>query len=55
MTEPRQDGWERHRDEQARAWLRLTPAERLAWLEEAKRFVARWLGAAHGTEKKKSS
>ena len=32
-------GWKVHEAEQRRAWLRLTPAERLAWLEEAKRFA----------------
>jgi hypothetical protein len=33
-------GWDLHAREQMRAWLRLTPAERLAWLEQAKDFVA---------------
>jgi hypothetical protein len=35
----------RHR-EQRRAWLRLTPRERLDWLEQAKRFATRALAAA---------
>jgi hypothetical protein len=39
-------GFEAHRREQRRAWLRLTYRERLAWLEQAKRFAARALGAA---------
>ncbi|MGB5267186.1 MAG: hypothetical protein WBN30_11385 [Polyangiales bacterium] len=34
-----EQGWKVHEAEQRRAWLRLTPAERLAWLEEAKRFA----------------
>jgi len=28
-----------HEEEQRIAWLQLTPAQRLAWLEEAKRFA----------------
>ena len=32
-------GWKVHEAEQRKAWLRLTPAQRLAWLEEAKRFA----------------
>jgi hypothetical protein len=34
------------RREQHRAWLRLTPRERLEWLEQAKRFAARFVRAA---------
>ena len=34
-----ESGWKAHEQEQRRAWLRLTPAQRLAWLEEAKRFA----------------
>ena len=42
-------GWADHTEEQRRAWLRLTYAQRLAWLEQAKEFCARALGAAqHG-------
>lgn len=41
-----EDGWERHQAEQRRAWLKLTPLERLLWLEDAKRFAAMALGAA---------
>jgi hypothetical protein len=39
MTKATEDGWKRHEAEQRRAWMKLTPAERLAWLEEAKRFA----------------
>ena len=42
----RDAGFEEHRREQRRAWLRLTHRERLLWLEQAKRFVARALSAA---------
>lgn len=45
MADPR-EGWERHLEERALVWLRLSPAERLAWLEEAKAFFARLQGAA---------
>jgi hypothetical protein len=38
--------FEAQRREQRRAWLRLTPRERLEWLEQAKRFAARALTAA---------
>jgi hypothetical protein len=34
-----EQGWKVHEEEQRRAWLQLTPAQRLAWLEEAKRFA----------------
>ena len=34
-----ENGWKAHEEEQRRAWLRLTPAQRLAWLEDAKRFA----------------
>ena len=39
MTTVSDQGWKVYEAEQRRAWLRLTPAERLAWLEEAKRFA----------------
>ena len=39
--------WERHLEEQARSWLRLTYEQRLAWLEGAKEFTREALGAAH--------
>jgi hypothetical protein len=44
MTE--RSGWEQHREEQRRAWLRLSYAERLRWLENAKRFARLALEAA---------
>jgi hypothetical protein len=34
-------GWDNDWREKHRAWLRLSYAERLTWLEDAKRFVAR--------------
>lgn len=37
MTDKR--GWKLHEEEQRIAWLQLTPAQRLAWLEEAKQFA----------------
>lgn len=40
------DGWATHAAEQRRAWRRLTPAQRLAWLWQAKLFARRALGAA---------
>jgi hypothetical protein len=43
---PRDTGFEEHRREQRRAWLRLTYLQRLEWLEQAKRFAARALEAA---------
>jgi len=41
---PPDDGWERHRRERLEAILTTTPAQRLAWLEEAIAF-ARSAGA----------
>lgn len=35
----RRDGFERHRREQLRLRLRATPAQRLAWLEDAIRLA----------------
>ena len=46
MSDPRPDGWTRHADEQRRAWLQLSHAQRLRWLEQAKRFQALAVGAA---------
>ena len=37
MTE--RSGFELHREAQRRAWLRLSYAERLRWLDQAKRFA----------------
>ncbi len=45
--DPPTDGWRTHEEEQRRAWLRLTPGERLAWLEQAKEFAAEALGAVY--------
>jgi hypothetical protein len=42
----RAEGWRAHVVEQRRAWQRLSHADRLAWLEQAKRFCAEALGAA---------
>ena len=39
MTTAREKGWKAHEEQQRRVWLRLTPAQRLAWLEEAKQFA----------------
>jgi hypothetical protein len=41
------DGWKAHEEEQRLSWLRLTPAQRLAWLEGAKEFAREALGAAY--------
>ncbi|MGE0402423.1 MAG: hypothetical protein AB7T06_37320 [Kofleriaceae bacterium] len=43
------DGWSEHADEQLRAWKRLTFAQRLAWLWQAKLFLRRALGKARPT------
>lgn len=40
------DGWAAHEEEQRRAWQRTTARQRLAWLEDAKRFAARAQQAA---------
>ena len=39
MTTADRRGWKLHEEEQRIAWLQLTPGQRLAWLEEAKRFA----------------
>jgi hypothetical protein len=47
MDEPeRERGFELHREAQRRAWIALSHRERLAWLEEAKRFSAKAIAAA---------
>jgi hypothetical protein len=46
MTETREAQLEAQRREQVRAWLRTSYTERLAWLEQAKRFAAKALAAA---------
>jgi hypothetical protein len=45
MTE-QPNAWEAHELEQLRNWQQLTPAERLAWLWQAKLFAQRALAAA---------
>jgi hypothetical protein len=39
-------GYDEHRLAQARMGLRLTPAERLRWLEETMAALRRWQGRA---------
>lgn len=39
-------GFEEHRAEQAGIGLRMTPAERLRWLEETMETLRRWQGRA---------
>jgi hypothetical protein len=46
MTEPPRDGYERRRREQVVLGLRLTPAERLRWLDETMAALRRWQGRA---------
>lgn len=38
---PPLDGWSAHEEAQRRAWQRTTARDRLAWLEDAKRFAAK--------------
>jgi hypothetical protein len=46
-------GWEAHRVAQLRAALRMTPAERLAWLERTNAQMRELLGRArHGDVKR---
>jgi hypothetical protein len=45
---PPADGWSAHEEAQRRAWQRTTARERLAWLEDAKRFAAKAQDALHG-------
>lgn len=40
------DAWQRHRAEQVARWASRSPAERLAWLWQAKEFAAQALGSA---------
>jgi hypothetical protein len=46
MSDPPIDGWTAHADEQRRAWLKLSHAQRLEWLEQAKQFAAEAMAAA---------
>jgi hypothetical protein len=41
-------GWDEQRRAQATLGLRLTPAERLRWLEETMATMRRWVGRAAG-------
>jgi hypothetical protein len=44
-------GYDGHRDAQAGIGLRLTPAERLRWLEETMATLRRWRGRARSAPK----
>lgn len=47
MNDPeRERAFELHHETQRRAWLALSYRERLAWLEQAKRFSAKAIAAA---------
>ncbi|MBM3274550.1 MAG: hypothetical protein FJZ00_05330 [Candidatus Sericytochromatia bacterium] len=51
MADPSQylhEAFARHRDDQLRRWLALTPRERLQWLEGAQRFANK-VGARSAT------
>jgi hypothetical protein len=49
-------GWAEHRSEQARALAaRLTPAERLRWLEETMAAMRRWVGRAATAERESAT
>jgi hypothetical protein len=51
MTRDR-DPWRAHEREQLRAWRTLSPAQRLAWLWQAKLFARRALEAKTARDKK---
>ena len=51
MSEQDNDSWQLHADEQAKAWLRLSYAQRLQWLEQAKEFAQLALQAAAARRK----
>jgi len=55
VIDPRSDAYEKARSEQARAWLRTSYRQRLDWLEQAKRFAAKALGAAKRRRRGKGS
>ncbi|MBI3186087.1 MAG: hypothetical protein HYZ28_28455 [Myxococcales bacterium] len=55
MAEPDRAAWERHRDEQRRAWLKLTPEQRLQMIEQLKAFCQKYLGAARRSKREPSS
>ncbi len=43
-------GWEGHADEERLAALQATPAQRLAWLEQALAWVHAYAGALSGRD-----
>ena len=46
MTPPAaRDGWAQHEEQQRQLWLKLTPDERLAWLEDTRRWAIKYLGS----------
>jgi hypothetical protein len=45
------DGFEAHWLEQVRLGLRLTPAQRLAWLEDTVTELSGWVGRARGAHR----
>jgi len=47
-------GYDGHRRAQAMMGLRLTPAERLRWLEETMETLRRWQGRARTHSQKKT-
>ena len=48
MTDWDAGGWAGARQAQENAWLATTPAQRLAWLEDAIAFARKALAAAEG-------
>lgn len=48
----RSEAFEQVAREQRRAWLATTPEQRIAWLEQAKRFAAQALEAARERHRK---
>jgi hypothetical protein len=46
-------GYDAHRREQAGMGLRLTPAERLRWLEETMETLRRWRGRAQSARRER--
>jgi hypothetical protein len=55
MRDPKAElGWRAHEVEQRRARLKLTPLQRLLWLEDARRFATLALGAARRKRPPKS-
>jgi hypothetical protein len=53
LADSQNDGFDAQRRDQIRAWLRTTYAQRLAWLEQAKRFAAKALAAAEKRREKR--